>query len=100
MTNLIPGEEGNCADTFLQRTSHYCGCPGVSHECFLCPDGSPPGNPDRGEAWATNANCRGLEFLMSAFRGDECSTYKEVFGVDFAAFCVCPGVEEPPLDNP
>ncbi|KAL3924185.1 MAG: hypothetical protein SGILL_001205 [Bacillariaceae sp.] len=99
-TNLIPGEEGNCADTFLQRVSHYCGCPGVQHECFLCPDGSAPGNPDRGEAWATNANCRGLEFLFSAFTADECSVYPDVFGVDFAAFCVCPGVEEPPLDNP
>jgi hypothetical protein len=99
-TNLIPGQEGNCADTFLQRTSHYCDCPNTSQQCFLCPDGSAPGNPDRGEAWATNTNCRGLEFLFSAFTADECQVYPETFGVNFAAFCVCAGVEEPPADNP
>jgi hypothetical protein len=99
-TNLIPGQEGNCADTFLQRTSHYCGCPQTQQECFLCPDGSTPGNPDRGEAWATNANCRGLEFLFSAFTAEECPIYPNNFGVNFAAFCMCPGVEEPPVDNP
>lgn len=99
-TNLIPGQEGNCADTFLQRTSFYCGCPNTQQGCFLCPDGAAPGNPDRGDAWATNANCRGLEFLFSAFTADECSVYPNNFGVNFAAFCVCPGVEEPPADNP
>ena len=87
--------DGDCSDTFLQRASFYCGCPGVEQECWLCPDKSPPGNPDRGEAWATNANCRGLDFLFSTFKGDECSTVPELFGINFAAFCLCPGVEEP-----
>jgi hypothetical protein len=100
MTNLIPGYEGKCEDTFLQRTSFYCGCPGVEQQCWLCPDQSTPGNPDRGEAWATNSNCRGLEFLFSAFSAEECPTYPTTFGVNFAAFCLCPGVEEPPADNP
>jgi hypothetical protein len=36
-----------------------------------------------------------LEFLFSTFKGDECSTVPELFGTNFAAFCLCPGVEEP-----
>jgi hypothetical protein len=92
--------EGDCSDTYLQRTSFYCGCPGVEQQCWLCPDKSPPGNPDRGDAWATQSNCRGLEFLFSVFRADECANIPANFGIDFAAFCLCPGVEVNQTETP
>jgi len=90
--------DGDCSDTFIQRASFYCDCPGVEQECWLCPDKQPPTNPERGEAWATNSNCRGLEFLFSTMKANECTVVPQTFGIDFAAFCKCNGVEEPEED--
>lgn len=87
-------EDGVCEDTFLQRGSFYCDCPGVQQECWLCPDQQEPGNPDRGDAWATNSNCRGLQYLFSVFSAEECTNLPETFGVDLAAFCMCGGLNE------
>jgi hypothetical protein len=87
-------EDGVCSETFLQRGSFYCDCPGVEQGCWLCPDKGEPGNPDRGDAWATNSNCRGLQYLFSVFSADECADVSSTFGVDLAAFCECGGVNE------
>lgn len=87
-------EQGTCADTFLQRGSFYCGCPNIEQQCWLCPDKNPPGNPDRGDAFATNSRCRGINYLFSIFNADECATLPDVFGVDLAAFCLCGGLDE------
>lgn len=86
-------EDGDCTDTFLQRGSFYCGCPGVQQECWLCPDKKEPGNPDRGDAWATQSNCRGLQYLFSVFSAQECQDLPATFGVDLAAFCLCGTVD-------
>lgn len=83
-------KEGICSDTVIQRGAFYCDCPGVEQQCSLCKDGSPPGNPDRGEAWVTNSNCEGLAFLISLFTAEECEGSRDNYGVDFAHFCLCP----------
>eukprot|EP00529_Nitzschia_sp_RCC80_P028058 CAMPEP_0113512118 /NCGR_PEP_ID=MMETSP0014_2-20120614/39159_1 /TAXON_ID=2857 /ORGANISM="Nitzschia sp." /LENGTH=261 /DNA_ID=CAMNT_0000408435 /DNA_START=201 /DNA_END=982 /DNA_ORIENTATION=+ /assembly_acc=CAM_ASM_000159 len=85
---------GDCSDTFLQRGAFYCGCPNTAQSCWLCPDKGPSGNPDRGDAWRTDSRCRGIEYLFSVFTAEECSELPIAFGVDFAAFCECGGVEE------
>lgn len=85
---------GRCEDTFLQRGAFYCGCPNTQQQCWMCPDQGEPGNPDRGEAWRTNSRCGGINYLFSVFTADECGELPTAFGVDFAAFCECGGLEE------
>jgi hypothetical protein len=83
-----------CADTFLQRAAIYCGCPDVEKECTVCPDGQTPTNPERGDAWITQSNCAGVEFLLSLYSAEECSSLRDSYGVDFAHFCKCPDYEK------
>ncbi len=85
---------GVCSDTLLQRGAFYCGCPDVEQQCFLCPDEQPPTNPERGDAWITNSNCEGLEYLFSLYTADECDGYRNNYGFDFAHFCKCPNHEK------
>jgi hypothetical protein len=84
---------GVCEDTFLRRSAFYCGCPNVEQECFLCPDGSEVGNSRREDKWLTGEDCAGIEYLYSTFKPEEC--IPGVFGVDFAAYCLCPGTPAP-----
>lgn len=86
-------EAGTCEDTFLRRGAHYCGCPGETQECFLCPDGAEPGNPNRQEGLVFNSNCRGIMYTFSVFKEDECTDVTQLFGFDAAAFCECPNYE-------
>jgi hypothetical protein len=81
---------GTCADTAIQRGAHYCGCPNVQQQCYLCPDSQKPTNPERGDAWVTGTNCEGIEFLFSLFDANECDGYRNDYGIDFAHFCKCP----------
>jgi hypothetical protein len=83
--------EGVCSDTLLQRGAHYCGCPDVEQQCFVCEDESPVGNPNKGDAFQTQSTCRGIEYLYSLFTADECDDVKKNYGVDLGAFCECPG---------
>lgn len=87
-------EDGTCEDTFLQRAGHYCGCPDQVQECTLCPDGFPPGNPGKGDDWVTGSNCRGIEFLFSLFKEDECESFPLDVGADLAIFCGCGGLNQ------
>jgi hypothetical protein len=84
-------EAGTCDDTFLRRGAHYCGCPNVEQQCFLCPNEGAPGAPRRGDAFVTNSDCLGIEYLFSVFTASECTTRASNLGVDLAAFCECPG---------
>jgi len=92
-------QDGNCADTFLQRAGHYCGCPKQEQECWLCPDKQPPRNPGKGEDWVTKSNCRGIEFLYSLFKKDECNTFPMDAGADLAIFCGCGGLNETEIED-
>jgi len=83
-------EPGDCSDTVLQRGAFYCGCPNTAQQCYLCPDQQRPTNPERGDAWVTNSNCEGLEFLFSLYNTEECDGIRNDYGVDFAHFCKCP----------
>lgn len=85
---------GTCTDTVIQRGAFYCGCPNTEQQCYLCPDQQPPTNPERGDAWITNSNCGGIEFLFSLYTAQECTDYRESYGVDFAHFCKCPNYEK------
>jgi len=87
-------QPGNCSDTVIERGSFYCGCPNAQQQCWLCPDQSPVGNPARGDAWVTNSNCQGLEFLFSLYNKQECTNLMTDFGVDYANFCKCPGQQQ------
>lgn len=87
-------EPGTCDDTIIRRGAFYCDCPNVEQQCTLCPDGSSPTNPERGDAWVTGSNCEGLEFLFSIYTAEECDGLRNNFGVDFAHFCKCPDYEK------
>lgn len=92
-------EDGKCEDTFLQRAGHYCGCPDQKQECNLCPDGNPPGNPGKGDDWVTGSNCRGIEFLFSLLKEDECASFPMDAGVDLAIFCGCGGLNQTEIEE-
>lgn len=55
----------------------------------MCPDGADPGAPRKVDAFRTNSNCLGNQYLASLLKEDECNPN---IGVDLAAFCECPGV--------
>ena len=102
---------GDCSDTFLQRAGHYCGCGGdgtseasasqqqQQQECWLCPDQQAPTKPSKGDAWVTNSNCRGIEFLFSLFREDECGDFPINSGSDLSIFCGCGGLNQTEIDE-
>jgi len=92
-------EDGTCADTFLQRAGHYCGCPDQKQECWLCPDQAPPNNGGKGDGWVTNSNCRGIEFLFSLLKEDECASFPMDAGVDLAIFCGCGGLNQTEIEE-
>lgn len=91
-------KDGDCSDTFLQRAGHYCGCPDQTQECFLCPDGQPPSKPAASDAWVTKATCRGVEYMFSLFKEDECATFPLTVGADLAIFCGCGGLNQTEID--
>ncbi|VEU43567.1 unnamed protein product [Pseudo-nitzschia multistriata] len=90
--------DGDCSDTFLQRAGFYCGCPNQEQECWLCPDGQPPSKPAKGDAWVTKATCRGIEYLFSLFKEDECAAFPYEAGADLAIFCGCGGLNQTEID--
>jgi len=92
-------EDGNCADTFLQRAGHYCGCPNQEQKCWLCPDKKPPAAGGKGEDWVTGSNCRGIEFLFSLFDEKECSSFPMDAGADLAIFCGCGGLNQTEIEE-
>ena len=86
-------EDGTCEDTFLRRAGHYCGCgPEQVQQCWLCPDQQPPTKPQKTDAWITNANCRGIEYLFSLFTAEECTAFPYTAGADLAQYCGCNGL--------
>ena len=87
---LAPFEIGNCEDTFARRSAHYCGCPGVTQDCTLCPDGAAPLKTDDEIAFAFNNNCNGVQYLYSLFSSQDCVDVPLTYGFDGAAFCRCP----------
>jgi hypothetical protein len=90
--------DGECSDTFMRRAGHYCGCPGQEQECWLCPDGNPPNNPGKGDEWVTQSNCRGIEFLFSLLKKDECDAFPMDAGADLAIFCGCGGLNQTEIE--
>lgn len=91
-------EDGKCEDTFLQRAGFYCGCPNQRQECWLCPDKQPPSRPAKGDAWVTDATCRGIEYYFSLMKEDECSSFPILSGADLAIFCGCGGLNQTKID--
>lgn len=91
--------DGDCSDTFLQRAGHYCGCPNQKQECWLCPDKQPPGRPAKGDAWVTGSDCRGIEYLYSLLKEDECSTFASEAGADLAIYCMCGGLNQTAIND-
>jgi len=90
--------DGECSDTFLRRSGHYCGCPDQEQECWLCPDKLPPNNPGKGDEWVTQSNCRGIEFLFSVLKKNECEAFPKNAGADLAIFCGCGGLNEAEIE--
>mmetsp|Transcript_20622 Transcript_20622/g.31519 ORF Transcript_20622/g.31519 Transcript_20622/m.31519 type:complete len:307 (+) Transcript_20622:97-1017(+) len=91
-------ETGTCSDTVLRRGAFYCGCPNTAQECFLCPDGGEPPNKRKVDAYQSGANCQGQNYLFSLFTANECEILRPNLGVDFSAFCECPGYAMPEID--
>ena len=91
--------DGDCSDTFLQRAGFYCGCPTQKQECWLCPDQQPPTKASKGDAWVTDSDCRGLEYLFSLFKEDECEAFPFEVGADLAIFCGCGGLNQTEIDE-
>lgn len=90
---LAPLQIGDCADTFLRRSAHYCGCPNTEQECFLCPDQSAPEKNDAEISYAYNTRCTGVEWIFSLYDAEECVDTPLIYGFDAAAFCECPNYE-------
>jgi hypothetical protein len=91
-------EPGSCSDTLLQRSAAWCGCPGVSRECSLCPDGSRPPLQERVDKVYYGWNCAAFDFVSSYFKSDECVDLAEnVFEFDAASFCGCPDSPKPEI---
>jgi hypothetical protein len=91
-------ETGSCPDTILQRGAFYCGCPNTEQQCFLCPNGGEPPNKRKVDAYQTESNCQGNDYLFSLFTADECTNVLPNQGIDFSAFCECPGYVMPESD--
>lgn len=93
-------QDGTCDDTFLRRAGHYCGCgPAQVQQCWLCPDQQPPTLPQKTDAWITNANCRGVEYLFSLLTEEECTTLPYTAGADLAIYCGCNGLNQTAIDE-
>ena len=93
-------EDGTCEDTFLRRAGHYCGCgPEQVQQCWLCPDQQPPTKPQKTDAWITNANCRGIEYLFSLFTAEECTAFPYTAGADLAQYCGCNGLNTTEIEE-
>ena len=93
-------EDGKCEDTFMRRAGHYCGCGSQQkQECYLCPDGNPPTKPQKMDSWITNTNCRGIEYLFSLFKEDECSSYPFMAGGDLSIYCGCGGINTTEIEE-
>jgi hypothetical protein len=91
-------EAGSCDDTLLQRSAAWCGCPGVSRECSLCPDGSRPPQQERVDKVYYGWNCAAFDFVSTYFKSDECVNLAEsVFEFDAASFCGCPDSPKPDI---
>jgi hypothetical protein len=88
-------EPGTCEDTLLRRSAVYCGCPNVQQDCSLCPGGSEVGNSRREDKWFSENDCGGNQYLFSTFTAEECTSSPALFGVDLAAFCLCPDYPPP-----
>jgi hypothetical protein len=86
--------KGDCRDTFLQRSSAWCGCSDSSIECPLCPDGSVP-EQSKEENVLYGWNCHVFEYVHSLLSEAECHIASEILEFDATAFC-CPGVKEKP----
>jgi hypothetical protein len=86
---------GDCSDTFLQRSSPWCGCAGTSIECTLCPDGSQPMDSTKTENVLYGWDCHVFEYIFSLLNNAECHSAAEMLEFDAAAFC-CPHVAPAP----
>jgi hypothetical protein len=92
--------DGKCEDTFMRRAGHYCGCGSEQkQECYLCPDGRAPTKPQRMDSWITNSNCRGIEYLFSLLREDECSSFPYSVGADLGIYCGCDGINQTEIEE-
>jgi len=92
--------DGTCEDTFMRRAGHYCGCgPTQLQQCHLCPDKQPPSKPQKTDAWVTNSDCRGIEYLFSLLKEDECSSLPFYAGADLSIYCGCGGLNQTEIDE-
>jgi hypothetical protein len=93
-------EDGKCEDTFMRRAGHYCGCGSTQkQECYLCPDGNSPTKPQKMDSWITNTNCRGIEYLFSLLKEDECTSYPFMAGGDLSIYCGCNGINTTEIEE-
>jgi hypothetical protein len=84
-------EEGDCADTLLQRSASWCGCQQVERSCYLCPDGSRPPNPNLVDPVYYGWSCAAFDFVSSFFSAHECpSLVDHIFEFDAPSWCGCP----------
>mmetsp|Transcript_46575 Transcript_46575/g.52097 ORF Transcript_46575/g.52097 Transcript_46575/m.52097 type:complete len:364 (-) Transcript_46575:2141-3232(-) len=92
-------QDGSCADTFLRRAGHYCGCgPTQVQECYFCPNQKPPTKPHKTDPWITQSDCRGMEYLFSLFKEEECTAFPLETGADLAIYCGCGGLNQTDID--
>jgi hypothetical protein len=92
--------DGNCEDTFMRRAGHYCGCgANQQQECSLCPNGDTPTKPQRMDSWITDSNCRGIEYLFTLLKEDECASFPFSIGADLAIYCGCNGLNQTEINE-
>mmetsp|Transcript_46574 Transcript_46574/g.52093 ORF Transcript_46574/g.52093 Transcript_46574/m.52093 type:complete len:364 (+) Transcript_46574:507-1598(+) len=93
-------QDGSCADTFLRRAGHYCGCgPTQVQECYFCPNQKSPTKPHKTDPWITQSDCRGMEYLFSLFKEEECTAFPLETGADLAIYCGCGGLNQTEIDE-
>jgi len=67
-----------------------CGCPGSVQECFLCSNGTSPGNPDYAlPFW--NVNCSELDYYLGYLSESTCPVIPIVLNPELSV-CGCPGI--------
>ena len=67
-----------------------CGCPGSVQLCSLCPNGTPPGNPDLSFP-GLNVTCTDIDDGLAFLGETSCSKISANISI-FQELCGCPGV--------
>lgn len=92
----VAPDSDECQD--FQRSAAWCGCPGVTQGCSLCPGGESSPTPKLPSPLFPDMSCLDYEFASSQLTSEECpSLFERAGNFDVSAYCSCEGTSKPSL---